>query len=171
MGATGLPFLLCYLMRGVGRSMHSTCTPPHTKLLNTDGSLHTTPNHTVLALWFDGLCTSPWVSIFWFTSGSVTSHVRVCGQFIFQLPAINTANPQQILYMLRTCLEPNLWNTQLSTSSISHGPFEIPITWARRALAKSVMYMPSFVCVRTHQLFQQDNKKQCPGASITKLFP
>ena len=47
------------------------------------------------------------------------------------------------------------------------------IRQARRALAKSVMHTPRFVCVRTHQLFQQ--KKKCPplvpGTLGLKLSP
>ena len=162
MGATGLPFLLCFLLRGVGRSMHSTYTPPPTKVPDTIGSLHATPNHTVLALWFDGLCTSPWVSIFWFTTGSVTSHVPVCGQFTYQPPAINTANPQQIF----------IYVAYVSGSQfVEHSCEHSGITRARWALAKSMMHAPCFVCVRTHRLFQQEkNIYIFPKPSLLFLY-
>ena len=62
-----------------------------------------------------GLCTSPWLSIFWSTTGVLNIANMLLWLICFN-QQLNTTNPQQISeYVLRTWLEPNLWNIRLST--------------------------------------------------------
>ena len=96
MGATGLPFSFVFCCEELGEVCIQHAHHHPQKYLTT--LVLCIPLLTTTYWHYDLTVCVPHREFQFFGSqrGSVTSHVPVCGQFIYQLPAINTANPQQI---------------------------------------------------------------------------